>query len=88
MDMKCPIDDEIDEVLKNKQKNDQIKSRLSFCAYQALEVNEFGVELMENLKLRLFGIVGVQDQQTMAYVEGQHDIIRMLLGMIHEHKNQ
>jgi len=66
---------------QNKEKNE----RLNYCAYEALHQNAFGNELMESLKLRLYAVVG-QFQTNLNYIEGQNDMIRMLLGMIEEHK--
>ena len=87
-EIKSPIDNEIDNAIKMKQETDSVKSRIGFCAYKALEENKLGKELMDNLKLRLFVKVGIQEANTLSYIEGQNDMIRMLLSMIHEHKNQ
>ena len=87
-ELKSPIDEEIDQAIKLKEETDSVKARIGFCAFKALEENKLGKELMDNLKLRLYVKVGIQEGNTLSYIEGQNDMIRMLLSMIHEHKNQ
>ena len=87
-EMKSQVDLDIERAEEIKRQKDSVRSRHAFCAYQALEVNEFGKELMDYWSDWLKSPVGVNDIQTMAYRQGQNDFIRSLLGMIHDHKNQ
>lgn len=72
--------------IKDRETGSQeAQDRLNYCAFEALEKNAFGKELMNSLKMRLYAVIG-QNQPNLYYIEGQNDMIRMLLGMIEEHK--
>ena len=73
-------------IKEDRAESKEVLDRLNYCAYESLERNEFGKELIESLKMRLFCVIGI-NQDNLEYIEGQNDMIRMLLGMIESHKN-
>ena len=74
-----------------EQNQEQIKSRHSTyidrvnkCAYEALEKNEYGKELMSHLTKKLYQQIGPGNNSE--YYAGQQDMVRSIMGLIEDYK--
>lgn len=75
---------DIHKVEEQKKKLKDQQDRLLKCAYEALEVNEYGKELSTWLRKQLYFQVGADQNHT--YCAGYNDAFRFILSLVEEVK--
>lgn len=62
------------------------RKRMCMLAYEALENNVYGKELMKYLSRKLYQEIGPENNAV--YYAGQQDMLRSILGLIEDYKRQ
>jgi len=76
----------LDEANRVAKKNNEKMERYNYCAYEALEVNPFGKELLKFWHEQYICKINGPAEPNLTYHSAQTDFVRLIHGMVASHK--